>query len=140
VLAGLRSFLARGVTICKAAEELGEPKSTLHDLAQRHKLPRRRRGLSPEKKAEVKRLVSAGLGGRRIEQRAGVGRKTAWRYQQLAKFRSLAKRADTPLPCKPWRCPEGGEKLNVTICIVHGCRKPATTRTIRKRKTRRKAG
>jgi hypothetical protein len=142
VLADLRAFLARGNTLREASERLGEPQSTLFDLAKRNRLPRRRRGLSPEKKALVQRLAAKGCGGRRIEQKAKVSRETAWRYQQLAQFRSLAKRADTPLPCKPWRCPAGGEKLNVTICIVHGCRRPpkTATGTSRKSKTRRKAG
>jgi hypothetical protein len=72
----------------------------------------------------VKRLAARGWGGRRIERAAGVSRDTAWIYQQKARFRELIKRADTPLPCKPWRCPVDGALINLTICPAHGTRKP----------------
>jgi transposase len=129
VLAGLRALLAKNATFRAAADILSVSKSRLHRIAQRHKLPHRRPGLPPKRRQLVTRLVAKGYSGPRIAREAGVGRKTAWRYQTIARFRSLINQANTPQPCKPWRCPAGGELLNVTICIAHGTRKPGRTGT-----------
>lgn len=126
VVAGLRALFARGGTFRQAADELAVPRSTLHRLADRYKIPRRRLGLSLARRRQVLRCVAAGEGGRQIARHANVSRRTAYRYQYraiLTRFKSLT----VPLPCKPWRCPGGGELLNVSICIVHGTRKPAGT-------------
>lgn len=143
VLAGLRAFLARGMSLRAASHQLGEPKSTLARVARRHRLKRRKPARLPPRKAKlIKRLIAKGWGGWRIARAAKVSTETVWRYQQVAKFRRLIDRANTPLPCKPWRCPGGGEKLNVSICIVHGCRKPPSGGAKRPgtAKRRRKAG
>jgi hypothetical protein len=127
LLAQLKAHLAHGGTFRSAEAELATPRSTLSRVAVQHKLPRRRRGLSPEKQRKVERLVARGVGGRKIQEKAKVSRSTAWRYQQLAVldgFRDLIKRSNTPLPCKPWRCPVGGELVKLTICVAHGTRKP----------------
>jgi predicted Zn-ribbon and HTH transcriptional regulator len=122
-LAALRALIARGATLRQAADRLQKPRSTLGRLARRENLALRPRGLSPEKRALVQRLAGSGLGGRRLAQQAEVSRRTAWRYQQLAKFRALLKRANTPLPCKPWRCSKCGALINLTICVACGTRK-----------------
>jgi hypothetical protein len=140
VLAGLRSFLAKGMSLRAAAAKLGRPKTTLGRLAQRQEL---RRGpataLSPETKARLKRCLARGWGGRRVAREVGVSRRTVWKYQQLAKFRTLINRSQTPLPCKPWRCPAGGELLCLSICIVHGERKPPSAPKTGTGKTRRRS-
>jgi hypothetical protein len=121
----LRELLARGATLRQAEAKLKTPKSTLGRLAQQHNLPRNPPpGLPPEKQAKVRRLVGKGAGIREIAEQAEVSLRTAWLYRQLTKFRSLMCRSQTPHPCRPWRCPVGGELLNVTICIAHGTRKP----------------
>jgi DNA-binding NarL/FixJ family response regulator len=126
VLARLRSFLARGGTFRQAESVLKSPRSTLSDLACRHNLPRRRRGLDPEKKTALKRRIARGGSSWAIAQDAKVSRRTAWLYQQLSAFRRMEERSRTPLPCAPWRCPVGGELLQLSICVVHGTRKTAS--------------
>jgi predicted DNA-binding transcriptional regulator AlpA len=120
----MRRMLARGATIRQAEARLQTPRSTLGRLAKRHKLPRRRRMLSGEKAAAVRRLMGRGLGGRRISDEAGVSRSTVWRHQQRAGLVRL-KSLTAPLPCKPWRCPGCGGLLNLSICITCNFRKPA---------------
>lgn len=124
----LRALLACGATIRQAEAELGVPRSTLYDLATRHKLQRRRAGLSPEKQRDIKRRLAKGQSLYRIAREVPVSTRTAWRWREyFPRIRDLMERARTPLPCKPWRCPGGGELLKVSYCIAHHYHKPART-------------
>lgn len=60
ILDKLRKLLARRETLATCSTELGVPLSTLHDMARRHDLPRRRRSLPVEVRRNLELLVRQG--------------------------------------------------------------------------------
>jgi DNA-binding NarL/FixJ family response regulator len=126
-IAALRRLLARGETLRQAEKKLRVPRSTLGRWAKSKNLPRRGRGLSPEKQREVKRRLARGQSLYQIAREVPVSTQTAWHHRQVQLFRELIRRSNTPLPCRPWRCPGGGELLNVSYCILHGRHRPPGT-------------
>lgn len=109
----------------RAAEKLlNRHPSTLCRLAKRANLRRRRAGLPPGKKKKLLRLLSQGVKPYQAALQTPVSTRTAWAYSHLENLRTLTRRANKPLPCRPWRCPIDGALINLTICIVHGTRKP----------------
>jgi hypothetical protein len=120
--------MAKGATFRQAERQLGVPRTTLHRLAARHDLARRRSGLSPEKRRRLKQALVRCQSSHQVAAAAGVSRRTAWLHMVLGGLRRLQERSNTPIPCTPWRCPVGGELVNRTICIAHGTRKPPSVR------------
>lgn len=125
MLRRLRAALARGATFREAAQELGRARSTLHDLARRHHLPRRRRGLTREQERRIAALARRGAQGiRRIAALAGVSRNAVARryHERLRKLIGDSEYAE----CAPWRCP-CGLLLKIRKCVRCQAVKPART-------------
>lgn len=124
VVARLRGLLAQGRTIRQAALELKLPKSTVGRWAQRHHLPRRRRGLTPEKRREVQTSLHLGRTIYATARLAGVSTETVYRMI-VDRLHSVIHGGSRP--CKPWRCPQCGAMVKVTPCVACGTHKPART-------------
>lgn len=99
-LARFRALLARGATLQEASTKLQRPRSTLHRLAARHDLPRRRRSLHPAVTRQVDRDIAAEKSERWIVAMRGVGKGTVWRRKEARR-----KRLGQAKTVKPYRCP-----------------------------------
>ncbi len=123
----LSALLARGATIRQAAASLARPKTTLHRLAQRHHLPRRRLGLPAATERRLKTTITAlarrGVHSvRKIAREAGVSERAVAR-RLIERFRKLV--GDNRYrKCTPWRC-RCGLLLEIRECVACGQVKPA---------------
>jgi transcription initiation factor TFIIIB Brf1 subunit/transcription initiation factor TFIIB len=117
-LARLRSLLAKGKTLDQAGRTIRRSKSTVHRLAVRHRIARRRRRELPKQKdaAIRRRLAESRHTLRRIAELVrGVSYKSVWRrYQHMIdagqEFRPKGIRA-------PRRCPRHG-LVRVWPCVA----------------------
>lgn len=124
--------IPRRATLHEAARDLQVPKSTLHDMAVRHNIPRRRRAMSTVK-------------NRKLEQALAEGKYTLSKISRLLKLskstvsvrcrakleRELAGEGESVLRPRqvkqPWRCPVHG-LISTDICIACAARGIETRR------------
>jgi DNA-binding CsgD family transcriptional regulator len=116
ILAKLRALLADRQTLAACAAALDVPLSTLHDMARRHDLPRRRRSLPAATRRNLELLVRKGEKSiTEIAHLLGLAKSTVSdeRRRQLDRgfaFRPRKRRA-------PVRCPQHG-LVHLWPCIA----------------------
>lgn len=111
----LRQLLARGATLREAGQslpELGGSPWRAYRLAVKHRLARRRRNL-PRYKVRVieKELRRARLTINALARLAKVSTQTVWK-------RKIARDGPGPRPCRPYRCPDCGKRVNLRPCQI----------------------
>lgn len=123
VLARYRALRARydrhtePLTVRKAADELRLPTTTLHNLVgQWHRQPRR---LGKATRAKLDELLQQDVPTREICRRLAIGEGTVTRRRA-----ALQAKPGTVVRCAKWRCPIGGELLQVAYCIEHQVPRP----------------
>lgn len=109
---------AEPLTVREAAGELALPTTTLHNLVgQWHRRPRR---LGKATRAKLDELIRQNVPRREICRRLGIGEGTVNRRRA-----SLQAQPGSVISCPKWRCPIGGELLQVAYCIAHSVARPA---------------
>lgn len=123
VLTRLRELRARydsesqPLTVRRAAGELALPRSTLYDLVgQWHHRPRR---IGKATRAKLDELIQQNVPTREIARRLGIGNGSIDRRRE-----ALRSKNGTLVRCAKWRCPIGGELLQVNYCIEHQVQRP----------------
>lgn len=105
------------LTVRRAAHELALPRSTLHDLVgQWHRRPRR---IGKATKAKLDELLRQDVSTREISRRLGIGHGTIDRRRE-----ALRSQVGSLVRCEKWRCPIGGELLQVNYCLEHQTPRP----------------
>jgi hypothetical protein len=112
--------IPRRATLHEAAAELGLPKSTLHDMAVRHNVPRRRRAMSAVKNRTLEQALKHGeYTLSKISRLLQLSKSTvSVRCRRMIDNDPRARITFRPRQVKTaWRCPEHG-LINTDQCIA----------------------